>query len=104
MAETWPEIKADGISSVHIHAPPTNEKRLHRKRCPDCKRARAWFASFFQEWYGWRSTCLHCGRSFEGGEWLALPFMRGSRAAEIARAKARYRNVKVIPLKEPRNG
>lgn len=38
-------------------------------------------------WYGWYGTCLRCGEEFGGGEWMARPFMRGWRQANIAKAK-----------------
>lgn len=78
------------MGHVHTFSPPTTDKAIASVTCPDCgKRTR--FVGFFQDWFGWRFTCLRCGRSYEDGEWLALDFVRGSRRKSIDAAKARWR-------------
>ena len=78
--------------SIHIYAPSATAKRLHAETCPDCKK-RTRMAEFFTPWYGWDSTCLRCGRNWKDGEWMALPFMRGSRKHNVDRAKAHWRKM-----------
>jgi hypothetical protein len=60
---------------------------------------------FHTTWYGWDSTCIKCGRNWQDGEWMDLPFANGlwgmcrdgkrrpmtPRNFQIAQAKARYR-------------
>lgn len=87
------------MSYVHIHAPPVTRKAAQATKCPDCQR-RTRMLSFFQEWYGWHSTCLRCGRQWDGGEWLPLEFQRGVRKANIARAKQRWRMLAAPTLDE----
>lgn len=77
---------------VHIHAPEVTDKAITATVCPDCKK-RTRMIQFFQDWYGWHSTCLRCGRQWDGGEWLQLDFRRGVRADNIRRAKQRWRNL-----------
>jgi hypothetical protein len=67
-----------------------HDRRIAWMVCPDCKR-RAPFVQCFQEWYGWSSTCLRCGRHWEDGEWCPLPFMRGAREASKDAARRRWR-------------
>ena len=74
------------MSNIHIHRPSATAKRIVAGVCPDHgKRTR--FIEFFTPWYGWRSTCMRCGREWGDGEWLPLDFYRGVRAANIAAAK-----------------
>ena len=84
------------MAYVHIYAPPVTSKAITRGMCPDCKRRSA-FIGFFQDWYGWRSTCMKCGREWDDGEWLPLDFARGVRRHNIERAKARYRRLSLTP-------
>lgn len=77
---------------VHIHAPAATAKRAHGQTCPDCKK-RTRMMEFFTPWYGWDSTCLRCGRAWQDGEWMPLPFMRGAREQNIARAKNIWRRM-----------
>lgn len=80
------------MSYVHVHAPPVVDRAVKATNCLDCgKRTR--MLGFFQEWYGWHSTCLRCGRQWDDGEWLELDFRRGVRADNIRRAKARWRAI-----------
>ena len=78
------------MGAIHIHNPPVLDKAVTAVTCLDCKK-RTRMLSFFQEWYGWQSTCLRCGRVWDGGEWIPLEFRRGVRARNIASAKARWR-------------
>jgi len=81
--------------SIHVHSPPVVEKSIDATVCPDCKK-RTRMIGFFQEWYGWQSTCLRCGRQWDGGEWIPLDFRRGVRAENISRAKARWRRLGAV--------
>jgi hypothetical protein len=75
---------------MHINWAREDAKSITAVHCPDCKK-RTRMLGIFQEWYGWRETCLRCGRSWEDGEWLPLEFVRGSRQKAIAAAKKRWR-------------
>lgn len=80
------------MGHIHIHAPPVLEKAAVATTCPDCgKHTR--MLGFYQEWYGWRSTCLRCGRMWDDGEWLPLDFARGVRQRNIEDAKRRWRAI-----------
>lgn len=78
--------------TIHVHAPKSTDRAINTQECGDCKK-RSRFIHIFTPWYGWDSTCLKCGRSWADGEWMALPFMRGSRQRNIDYAKKRYRNM-----------
>lgn len=78
---------------VYIHAPPVVDMAITATVRPDCEK-RTRMIQFFQEWYGWHSTCLRCGRQWDGGEWLALDFRRGVRADNIRIAKKRWRRLR----------
>lgn len=78
------------MSLVHIHAPQASMRHLGRIFCPNCKK-RSFAASWFTEWYGWDSTCLRCGDSWQDGAMCDRPFMRGWRKKSIAAAIARWR-------------
>lgn len=56
--------------------------------------------SYTYEWHGPDGTCILCGRSFNEDGWVPLPFVRGSRAKEIASAKERFRHTKAIGTDE----
>jgi hypothetical protein len=75
---------------VHIHAPQPTMRAIHATCCPDCKR-RTRMLAFFTPWYGWDSTCLRCGRRWQDGEWMPLPFVRGARGRSVEASKARWR-------------
>ena len=77
---------------IHIHAPRPTDRAILCKICPDCKR-RSRFTAVFTEWYGWDVTCLRCGRNWQGGEWMPLPFTRQARQQSVGAAKRRWRLV-----------
>lgn len=80
------------MTYIHVLRPEVTQKAIRSATCPDCgKRTR--MMGFFQDWYGWHSTCLRCGRQWDDGEWLPLEFRRGVRADNIARAKERWRSL-----------
>jgi len=80
------------LSTVHIHAPRATAKQVFAKTCPDCgKRTR--MLAFFTPWYGWDTTCLRCGRTWQDGEWVPLPFARGVRGKNIDHAKRLWRQL-----------
>ena len=90
------------MGDVHIHNPPVTMRRIVTMCCLDCgKRTR--LLGFHQDWYGWRDTCLRCGRTWDGGEWLPLPFVRGSRQKAVAATKAHWRRTRgdVIRITPP---
>ena len=76
--------------NVHIYAPPAISRFIRSGVCPDCKK-RTRFIGWCYEWHGASSTCLRCGREWQDGEWMPLPFMRGARERNIAKAKRRWR-------------
>ena len=75
---------------MHIKWVKTDDKRLVRRYCLDCK-VNSYAACFFEEWYGWDSTCLKCGREWCDGEWMALGFYRHARRDNIDGARRRWR-------------
>jgi len=83
----------------HIYAPECVTKHAAVFDCPDCKQ-RSRLLSYSYEWHDPDGTCIKCGRSFNADGWVPLPFVRGSREKEIARAKARFRSTNVIGLNE----
>ena len=85
------------MSIVHINAPLPVEKRIHRLKCPDCKK-NTFFVSFYYEWYGASSTCLKCGRRYNDGEWVTLPFYRYARRDNINNTKKYYRFLAVSTI------
>jgi hypothetical protein len=80
------------MSYVHIYAPPVVEKRIVRTTCPDCGKPTRMLC-FFQEWHGWSSTCIRCGRHWDDGEWIPFEFYRNARRDSIASAKRRWRSL-----------
>jgi len=58
--------------------------------CPDCGR-RTFMAGTWEAWYGWTTTCLRCGRTWNDGEWCSLPFSRTARAKSIDAARRAWR-------------
>ena len=77
---------------IHIHAPRATAKSVMVGNCPDCKK-RTRFLGWFTPWYGWDSTCIKCGRSWQDGEWCPLEFERQSRQKSIASAKRIWRSM-----------
>ena len=75
---------------IHINYTKTDDRQIVRKHCPDCGK-RSYFACFFQNWYGWSSTCMRCGRRFEDGEWMPLAFMPKSREVNKSEARKRWK-------------
>lgn len=80
------------MSGFHICAPEVTDRSIRAGHCPDCDR-RSRFIAFFQDWYGWRQTCIRCGRTWDDGEWLPLDFERAARRKSVERAKARWRKL-----------
>lgn len=76
--------------TIHICTPTTINRDIFTSQCPDCGR-KSRFLCWYYEWYGPSTICLNCGREWEDGEWMPLPFTRGARAKNIANAKARWR-------------
>lgn len=82
---------------LHVHAPQPDLRSVQTGTCLDCgKRTR--FIGLCTPWYGWRTTCLRCGRTWCDGEWTPLDFIRGARKKSIASAKRSYR--RAIPCTE----
>lgn len=85
------------MERIHIYAPASTAKRIEAGDCPDCerrkRRPRSRFLAFFTPWYGWRSTCLRCGREWADGEWMPLEFCRGVREINIQAAKKLWREM-----------
>jgi hypothetical protein len=78
------------VSFIHINRPRVTAKKIWRGTCLDCGKPTR-FLSFHQDWYGWNSTCIRCGRVWDDGEWIVLPFVRGAREKSVASAKCRWR-------------
>jgi hypothetical protein len=75
---------------IHINYTRTHDRKVTRKICPDCKQ-KSVFIHFFQEWYGWDSTCLNCGRRWCDGEWMPFAFYRNARKDSIESARMRWK-------------
>jgi hypothetical protein len=78
------------MSDIHICFVQTHLRKAHRQVCPDCKK-KSIFVSFYQEWYGWDTTCLRCGRKWSDGEWMPFEFYRNARKDSIKSARARWK-------------
>lgn len=89
------EVKRLTVEQPYIHINRTRHSifRLDRSHCPTCER-RTFFAAFFQDWYGWDSTCLRCGERWQDGEMCERPFLRGWRKKSIEDTKRHYRRLK----------
>jgi len=74
----------------HISLTRMDDMKITRDYCPDCKK-RSYFFNFYQEWYGWHSTCLRCGRQYADGEWIHLEFSRFARKQNIESARRCWR-------------
>jgi len=83
------------MSGLHINAPKPSKATAEIRDCPDCKR-RSVFVALFTEWYGWSQTCLRCGRNWQDGERMALPFCRTARADSAAAARRAYRRARSV--------
>ena len=85
--------------TIHVYRPEVITKHATAGTCPDCgQRTRCLGHSY--EWFAGDSTCIKCGRSFNEDGWVPLPFVRGSRQKEIARAKEQFRRTKAIGIEE----
>ena len=82
------------MSRIHIYRPHVAEKSAHVAECLDCKK-RTRMLSFFTPYHGWQSTCILCGRKWCDGEWMDLPFVRGSRQKSIDAAKWMFRTTNI---------
>ncbi len=87
------------MGHLHILRPECITKHAESGTCPDCGQ-RTRFLSYTFEWFGPDATCIKCGRSFNEDGWVPLPFVRGSRQKEIARAKDRFRRTVAIGVDE----
>jgi hypothetical protein len=76
---------------VHINYTRYSDVDLSKHYCPTCDK-QTFFTAFFQDYYGWDSTCLKCGEHWCDGEMSERPFARGWRKDSIKRAKAAYRS------------
>lgn len=80
--------------NIHINYCRYSAKAINRIDCIDktCKK-NVFGASFFQEWYGWTTTCLNCGRQYANETMLQLDFARGIRRHNIESAKRTWRSL-----------
>jgi len=69
-----------------ICCPTITRVKKWRRLCPSCT-FRATMLGWFQEWYGWNVTCLHCGENWQDGEWSERPFAPGWRQHNIESAR-----------------
>lgn len=72
--------------TIHICLSRKDDEKVSVEYCPVCKKRRR-FYSWFQEWYGWTSTCSGCGDRWTDGEMHERPFQRNWRKEEIESAK-----------------
>lgn len=78
-----------------ICRPTITNRRVTISKCPTCKKKRQFF-NWFQEWYGWHSTCTGCGEQWADGEMIERPFQRGWRELNIEGAK---KDIRLMRLK-----
>lgn len=83
--------------NIHINKPRHSMKAISRFNCPDCKK-NSRRLSFYQEWYGWDSICINCGRRWSDGEWMSLDFARGVRQQNINAAKKLWRKLNDVEV------
>jgi len=81
------------IDNIHINWTEFTEKRISRQMCPDCGKI-SYFVNFYQDWYGWHSTCMRCGRQWSDGEWIPLNFSPTARKKNIENARRTWENLK----------
>lgn len=74
------------VGIIHICYARKDKEKANVSYCPTCKKRRR-FYSWFQEWYGWTSTCTGCGEKWSDGEMHDRPFSPGWRKENIAYAK-----------------
>jgi hypothetical protein len=74
------------MKGLHICYSRMDETKKWRRRCPSCTFRTTMFG-WFQEWYGWHITCLHCGEQWQDGCQVERPFMSGWRKRNIAEAR-----------------
>lgn len=92
------------VPHLHINFARVDGIRLARGRCPDCEVGyrygrrivppnprRPFVVTWWQEWYGFNTTCLRCGCEWADGEILPRPFEPGWRSVNIAAASALWR-------------
>lgn len=75
---------------VHVCWTRKDEQRIVRDLCPTCWR-RVFFYDWFQEWYGWHSTCLKCGDQWQDGLMCPRPFKPRWRQENIEQARREWR-------------
>ena len=72
--------------NLHVSFSRKDAERVSIGYCPTCDRRRR-FYSWFQDWYGWHSTCTGCGEQWVDGEMCERPFMPRWRKENIQEAK-----------------
>jgi hypothetical protein len=85
---------SDRLLSLHVNFVRHIIAMLHRIDCPTCKK-KTYATAFYQEWYGWDTTCLRCGEEWQDGKMSERPFERGWRTKRIIAAKKHYRAMTV---------
>jgi hypothetical protein len=90
-------------ASVHIHAPRLTARNSQTCVCLDCGEETEHFG-VFTPWYGWSVTCTGCGRRWEDGEWMRLPFCRGAREMSIRWAREAWAEVGRRLIRTTENG
>lgn len=87
------------MSEIHICWSRKDQEKVSISLCPTCKKRRR-FYSWFQEWYGWNSTCTGCGDVWTDGEQHDRPFERGWRKENIKQAKDSIKGLKAREKKD----
>lgn len=82
---------ADG-AVLHISWSRKDQEKAAVMHCPTCKRRRRFYC-WFQEWYGWHSTCCACGDCWQDGERGERPFERGWRKEAAGKAAANWNRI-----------
>lgn len=58
---------------MHICRPKISDVRRRKALCPTCGGIRV-MIEWFEEWYGWNSTCIRCGEQWQDAEPVERPF------------------------------
>ena len=87
-------------SYVHIGTSVASAADTRTHYCPNCSKRTRFFA-WFQEWYGWHSTCLTCGDQWQDSDAMPRPFMRGWRKKNIDKALKMREELKHLPTTPP---
>ena len=71
--------------TLHVSWSRKDREEVRVRYCPTEDDDREMYG-WFQDWYGWRITCLGCGEQWQDGEMGERPFRPRWRKDNIAKA------------------